>query len=160
MNMIQNKTFQIEISTEALEKRLKDIFKASGEPCGPLLATTIIGNLETTEVGLKQLYLAFGGQEEKINFLPGDEVIVDASNVHSWYIDKESMTKAGLIVNGKIKAKVITINKYKKECVDIQYVRIKDSITPANEITQSILPKYLTRSEDCKIARPEVGDMI
>lgn len=158
--MANNKTFTMEISIDMLEKRLKDLFKSAGEQHAKLIADTIIGNLNTTEVGLKQLYLAFTGYEEPISFLPGDEVMINSSSLYSWNIDKDSMEKAGYIVDGKLKAIVLSINKYKKENIQVEYDRIKAPGVAVDKYTQFIEAKHLTRSGDCKIVTPDVGDMI
>lgn len=153
------KTFNMEIPIDLLESKLSEALKKSGESHYKVISKVIISNLTNTSIGLEQLYMAFSGHEEKINFFPGDEVIISTSKVYTWVYDQKSMIDAGLIVNNTIKAKVLAIYPYTRDSVSIEYTRIELGKEPC-KYTQSVSHKYLTRNEDCKLARPDMGDLI
>lgn len=155
-----SKVFGIEISSDILEDKLADILKKGGEQHYKLISKKIIGNLGVTSVGLKQLYLAFSGFEEKVDFLPGDEVFVDESKVYNWGYDKEAMREAGLVVNGQLKVQIVHIYEYTSDNISIKYMRITGPGQAPSEYTQAIESRHLRRTSECKITRPEMGDLI
>lgn len=77
-----------------------------------LITDVIMGNLEKTEVGYRQVYLALSGVQEKLRFSPGDKVVVPVDHLSTWKFDKVKSSEAGLIHQGKVKAIVVGADPY------------------------------------------------
>jgi len=97
-----------------------------------LLTDVIIGNLNTTEVGMAQLFKALSGIEETISYKVGDFVMVKTEPLYGWKFDKDKTKEAGLIIHDRVRAQVVCIDKYKLNSLELSYI-VKDS--DGNDIT-------------------------
>ena len=97
-----------------------------------LITDVIIGNLNTTEVGMNQLFKALSGIEDKISYKIGDFVMVDTGPLYTWKFDKEKTREAGLIIQDRVRAQIIRIDKYRDTPLELKY-NVKDS--DGNDVT-------------------------
>jgi hypothetical protein len=91
-----------------------------------LLTDVIIGNLNTSEVGMTQLFKALSGIEDTIPYKVGDFLMVKISPLYGWKFDKEKTKEAGLIIQDRIRAQLVCINRYKETPLEVIYA-VKDS---------------------------------
>lgn len=75
-----------------------------------LISQVIVGHLATTDVGLEHLYKAFSGVPVVPKFKEGEVLWTNYSNCRTWNMDKDKMTEAGMIHQGKVKVKIKEID--------------------------------------------------
>lgn len=113
---------EIQISPELIQQRLRAILEKGGEPNAELVSLMIVDNLVTTDMGISQLVYAFLGIEEKLPWLVGDIVMVDASKIHSWDCEKDEMIKKGYSIHkGHFVGKIKEIDMRKRHSITFEF---------------------------------------
>jgi hypothetical protein len=147
----------IEIPKDMLQNALRDVLKRANHPHADLVSTVLVNNLERSEQGLTQTFLALMGSKIHIPFLPGDEVQVPVEHMSSWMIDKDAMIQAGFIVNGHIKGTIKKIDPYVNANVHFTFERIYSGKQETYQ--SSIAHKHIFIDDTCKI-RNDLGDKL
>lgn len=156
---MSKKTFNIEISIDTLKKRIEKVFVSSKEPHAKLLSKMIMANLTETEVGIKQVFLAFLGIEETIPYMVGDNIIVNSDYLPTWRWNKERMKE--LIVNKTLKAKITEIYPHKNFNIGLSYQCYKDGFEELQEDTSTIqLSNVIQLDSKGTIARPDISEIL
>lgn len=119
------KSFSVEVTVQELELLLKNALKSS--PHSEILTKIIIHNLDTTQVGIVQLFKALNGIDNETKWKVGMNVLVNENNIYSSSIDKPKMKELGMIHKGWIKAHITSINIYNSYPVTVDIIAISTS---------------------------------
>lgn len=109
---------EVKVTVESIRDSLRKKIVSENSK---LITDVIIDNLSITEVGLKQLFRALSGIEDKIPYKVGDFVMVKIDPLYSWKFDKVKTREAGLIVQERLRAQIISIKPYHDASLEIQY---------------------------------------
>lgn len=171
--MIGDKIVTVEFPEDFLRTVLIDAFRDKFGNSSELVANTIISQLQTTPSGMSQVLQSLYGYEHKINYLPGDEIWAMHNKLYYWDMNIPEMTNRGMIVKDCVKAKVLEIDKNRKENVKVRYTILKKNpnfgvtvSAPSGDIVDKIEwiedplketwinDQYLKIDIDCKLKSP------
>lgn len=112
----------VKVSVESIRDALRKLI-VSGH--SQLITDVIIGNLESTEVGLDQLYQSLSGVRVKFKYKVGDNVLAKPDSLYSWKFDINAMQETGQIIHGRVKAVIVEVDPYSKLPYGLQYTCVK-----------------------------------
>ena len=122
---MSNKDYiQVKIHKEQIRTQLKKMLSSEHSD---LISQVIIDNLSVTEVGLSQLYKSFSGLKDEFKFKVGQKVLVNQSSLHTWRIDYEKMTEAGMIKQGQITCMITKLIKTQENPYTVKYIYLDSS---------------------------------
>lgn len=109
---------EVKVTVESIRDSLRKRIVSENSK---LITDVIIGNLSVTEVGMRQLFKALSGVEESVPYKVGDFVMVKIEPLYSWKFDKDKTKEAGLIIQGRVRAQIISIKPYQDAAVELKY---------------------------------------
>lgn len=107
----------IKIKIEDLRDKLERIIVSEHSS---LIADVLIANLQKSEVGLRQCFLALSGIKETAKFNVLDRVLVPKDSVYSWEYSPENTEKAGLLHKGQLAGFIREIDLQKENSYDVE----------------------------------------
>jgi ribosomal protein L21E len=135
----------VKVSVESIRDGLKKLIISEHSQ---LIADVIVSNLAQTDVGLAQLFRAMSGIRDKLKYKVGDSVLAVPGSLDSWEFDKDFMTQQGLIVQGRVKAKVLEVKPFKKEQYKLVYTCLKMGRSEGKEVQSMVEEKDICYEEE------------
>lgn len=113
-----------------------------------LITEIIMGNLLKTQVGLQQLYNAFGGVRDVYRFKPGDKVYIEIDSIgYSWKFNKDKTKLSDKYKDGRILSIVLAIDKHSQYPYKIQSTCLDDTGTEV-KIESDVMEERLALEEE------------
>jgi len=144
-NLKMTKDITLTVSIDELALLLNKAFLKN--PYKDILTKIIIGNLDTTSVGLNQLFKALNGIDNNIKWKIGMNVLVKENMLYSSSIDKAKMKENGMIHQGWFKAHIYNIDLYNSYPISIKFYVINNNEEKV-EHTQTVSLDYITEGEE------------
>lgn len=113
-----SKIVEIQITEDEIKALFSSIISSKHVK---FIAEVVVGNLSTTEVGLRQLYLAMNGVFTPVNFKVGQSVYVKPDQLYSWYFNQQQMEEEGYLINGLMPCIISEIDNHAKNRVTVKY---------------------------------------
>lgn len=139
------KEFSVVVSTDELALLLNKALLI--HPHKDILTKVIMGNLDTTSVGLTQLFKALQGIDNELEWKVGMNILVKESMLYSSSIDKDKMKETGMIHQGWLKAHIIKIDIYNSYPITVRYNVIVNNGDIISQ-TQTASLDYIVKSEE------------
>jgi hypothetical protein len=115
----------VRIEVEEVRAALKKIIRSD---FNNLIAEVIIDNLNETEVGISQLYLAMSGVRKLPRFKVLDEIYAEVPSLASWRMDKSRMETEKMLFQGKVKCKITDINLQRRDSYHVEYTFLDNKL--------------------------------
>lgn len=154
-----SKQAEIKIPLGVLEKQLLE--KLNNVPYAKLISKVIISNLEPTERGISQLFMAFMGMEDTTPWLVGDEALIAPKDIHSWVCEKNEMIERKISIHkGKFKVTIKNIDMNRTDNIYITFLGLYGTLYEEKQIEQWVKADELIFDLDLNCSARDVGDEV